>query len=818
MSKKFVGAENLSKSFATFVVKFKWVFVVLFVVLTILCVCLIPKIEVQYDLSSYLPEESDANRAMSLLKEEFDDKGMMYVMVKNLSKDDAVVVQNQLAEIEGVGAVTYVESENYRNGNALYTVTLSDYDSTEEAFETTEKILDCLDDKDAYYTGQSAYSYFTKLETEESIIKIGIVIVVIILIMLIFTSKTYFELMPMILVFGCSIALNMGTNVLFNGISYVSNLVSLVLQLALSLDYSIILLHRFMEERSLADNATDAAVNALSKGVVEILSSSLTTIGGLASLMFMSLPIGVEIGLSLAKSIVASLVAVIFLMPALLVLFDKPLMKSKHKNFVPSVLKPAREVIKGRKIIVPVFIVLIVLSAVGQSYNTYAFNMNGGSKIVVGQEAVQEGGFGTLNSLVVIVPKGDGEQERKMAEFVVSHEQIDSVTGLSCIDIGSQMEGITLPDGVEHIYLTDAMTKDEFKTLASGMLHVSMSENVGDIITSLYDEYCSANGIENSADTEIRVVDLLVYIYEDEEYEWLGNYKAFSGVLENFKGMLGQLVFAKNNLESDAYTRLTFNITAGIESDETFALIADLKENLGNYYDEFYITGESVVCYDMAEFFPQDNMFVSVFTIVFVLIILLFTFRNFGLPIILVLAIQGGIWINFVIPFLAGNSISFIGYLIISAVQMGATIDYAIVLTNRFKTTKHLYVSKFEAMAQAENAVFPTIITSGIILTVTGFTLGIASSGVVAGLGSLLGVGTLTSMLVVLFVVPSLLLLTDKITDKMDIIPCVKKLFGKEATSTAPMCLYDEEYVRKTHERTIEENACKISEKDVNED
>lgn len=796
MDKKFVGVSKISNAFATFVVKYKWVFVVLLAALTILCVCLIPKIQVQYDLSSYLPEESDANRAMSLLKEEFDDKGMMYVMVKNLSKEDAVAVQNELASIDGVGTVTYVESENYRNGNALYTVSLDDYDSTAEAFETTEKILDLLDDEDAYYTGQSAYSYFTKLETEESIIKIGVVIVVIILVMLFFTSKTYFELVPMILVFGCSIALNMGTNVLFNGISYVSNLVSLVLQLALSLDYSIILLHRFMEERALTDNAKDAAVNALSKGVVEILSSSLTTIGGLASLMFMSLPIGVEIGLSLAKSIVASLVAVIFLMPALLVLFDKPLMKSKHKNFVPSVLKPAREVIKGRKIIVPVFIVLIILSAVGQSYNTYAFNMNGGSKIVVGQEAVQEGGFGTLNSLVVIVPKGDGEQERKMAEYVMSRDGIDSVTGLSCIDIASQMEGITLPDGVEHIYLTDAMTKDEFKTLASGMMGGSsgMTTLVNNFVNEIYGGYCEANGIENSENTAIRVVDLLVYIYEDD---------SISSLLGDYKDMLGQLVFAKNNLESETYTRLTFNVTTGIESDETFALVADLKENLGNYYEDFYITGESVVCYDMAEFFPRDNTFVSVFTIVFVLIILLFTFRNLGLPIILVLAIQGGIWINFVIPFLAGNSISFIGYLIISAVQMGATIDYAIVLTNRYKTTKHLYVSKFEAMAQSENAVFPTIITSGIILTVTGFTLGLASSGVVAGLGNLLGVGTLTSMLVVLFVVPSLLLLTDKLTDKLDIIPLVKKLLRKEVTADAPRCLYDEEYVREIPENEV---------------
>ena len=171
----------------------------------------------------------------------------------------------------------------------------------------------------------------------------------------------------------------------------------------------------------------------------------------------------------------------------------------------------------------------------------------------------------------------------------------------------------------------------------------------------------------------------------------------------------------------------------------------------------------------MADYFVFDNMIVSVCSLVFVLVILLFTFRNFSLPIILALAIQGGIWINFVIPFLAGNMVSFIGYLIITAIQMGATIDYAIVLTNRYRTTKHFYPDRYVAMAESVNAVFPTI-----ILTITGFALSIAASGVVSQMGLLLGIGTLASMIIVLLVLPSMLLLFEKIVDKTNF-PKIKK-------------------------------------------
>lgn len=790
--------------FSSFVVRARWAFIALFAVAMILCAVFIPMIDVKYDLSSYMPEESKTNTALTLLKEQFDDKGMAYVMVKGVTEDQATALAGEISAIDGVNTATFIPgsdtSYNDESQSALFTVVLDDHDSTEGAFAAVENIINTLDEGgwENYLTGQSAYSYYTRLETEDSMLKIGIVIVVAILLILLFTSRTYFELVPMLAVFGVSVLLNMGTNAIFPGISYISNLITIVLQLALSLDYSIILLHRFMEERQVYADVKTALSVALSKGIVEILSSSLTTIAGLLALTLMSLPIGVEIGLALAKGIVASLISVMFLMPALLSFSDKPLKKTEHKNFVPKVTKSSRAIVRARKVIVPLFLAVVVLAGVGQGFNTYSFNYNSGSMIVTGQDAIKEAGFGTLNTLVVVVPREDGvEKEKELIQAItedggkfdkdgiVNNENVNAIAYTQMMGIG----------------FSDTLTKAEIQSKITPLLgQVDLSgmgiesEDIGEMIGLLFDGYCAQNGKEQ--EEPVMVADLLDYMTDDIQplldmdltrlgevklvkailqatgktnvVELVGNAGAALDSFEQFSSVLSQVRFGIDNLRSAEYSRITFTIDVGVEDERAFALIDRLYAGLGDYYGEFYLTGESVACWEMADYFTVDNMVVCLCTLGFILVILLFTFRNFSLPVILALAIQGGIWINFAIPFLAGNSVTFIGYLIITAIQMGATIDYAIVLTNRYRTTRHLYPDRFTAMAEAENAVFSTIITSGSILTITGFALGVAASGVVAQLGILLGIGTLASILIVLLILPSLLLVTEKLVDKTD--------------------------------------------------
>ncbi len=778
MQKKLSKISHGLKKIPEGIVKLKWVFLVLFVALSIFGAVMIPHTKINYDLTGYLPAHCDSSTALELLKKEFDDKGMAYVMVKDVTPEKAGEIKTRLEKVEGVATVTYVESMNYKNNSALYTVTLKDYDSTAGAFDAVKGIIDALSDEKAYLSGQSAFSYYTKLETEQSIMKLGIAIVVIILLVMLFTSKTYFELIVLILVFGAAMAINMGTNFLFvNGISYIANLVALVLQLALSLDYSIILLHRYMEERDNGEDAKTATVTALTKGLPEILSSSLTTVAGLAALMLMTLSIGAEIGLSLAKGIVVSMATVIFFMPALLVIFDKPIQKTRHKSFVPNVTKPARAIVKARKVIVPAFLLIAILAGVAQGFNKYSFNYNSGSLIVAPKKVIEETGFGTLNSLVVVVPKGDAEKERQLVKYVESFDLIDKsqTTALATINVYSFIDA----DSSETLYLTDEVSKKDIGNLID-KIPSDAGVNpllIKPIIEGWFDDYVKKYLPEGTkpSKAKVRLIDLLDFAVREK-------FDAISGFIGDdpeklaYLEQIKQISFAKANLESEKYSRITFNINGGVEDDDVFELVKTLKSGVSDFYEERYITGESVVCYEMSEYFMKDNLMVCLFTDLFILVILLITFRNISLPIILILAIQGGIFINFAIPFLSKTSISFIGYLIISAIQMGATIDYAIVLTNRYRGIRKDFTDRYDAMAAATNAVFPTILTSGVILTATGFVMSMLSSGVVAQLGLLLGVGTLTSIIIVLFVLPSLLLVTEKVVDKTDF----SKLFRRK--------------------------------------
>lgn len=778
MQKKLSKISHGLKKIPEGIVKLKWVFLVLFVALSIFGAVMIPRTKINYDLTGYLPANCDSSTALELLKKEFDDKGMAYVMVKDVTPEKAGEIKTRLEKVEGVATVTYVESMNYKNNSALYTVTLKDYDSTAGAFDAVKGVIDALSDEKAYLSGQSAFSYYTKLETEQSIMKLGIAIVVIILLVMLFTSKTYFELIVLILVFGAAMAINMGTNFLFvNGISYIANLVALVLQLALSLDYSIILLHRYMEERDNGEDAKTATVTALTKGLPEILSSSLTTVAGLAALMLMTLSIGAEIGLSLAKGIVVSMATVIFFMPALLVIFDKPIQKTRHKSFVPNVTKPARAIVKARKVIVPAFLLIAILAGVAQGFNKYSFNYNSGSLIVAPKKVIEETGFGTLNSLVVVVPKGDAEKERQLVKYVESFDLIDKsqTTALATINVYSFIDA----DSSETLYLTDEVSKKDIGNLID-KIPSDAGVNpliIKPIIEGWFDDYVKKYLPEGTkpSKAKVRLIDLLDFAVRekfDAISRFIGDDPEKLAYLEQIK----QISFAKANLESENYSRITFNINGGVEDDDVFELVKTLKSGVSDFYEERYITGESVVCYEMSEYFMKDNLMVCLFTDLFILVILLITFRNISLPIILILAIQGGIFINFAIPFLSKTSISFIGYLIISAIQMGATIDYAIVLTNRYRGIRKDFTDRYDAMAAATNAVFPTILTSGVILTATGFVMSMLSSGVVAQLGLLLGVGTLTSIVIVLFVLPSLLLVTEKVVDKTDF----SKLFRRK--------------------------------------
>lgn len=754
-----IAKKSFLDKIASGIVKGRWVIGVLFLALIVVSIVMIPKTEVNYNLSTYLPKNSDTTKAVEIMNSEFGDQGIASVMIKEISEEEAQTIYTQLAAIEGVQSITYLPETDYKDNSAIFSIVTSAASASPQTEETIVRIVDFIRNYDAYIIGQSYANYAQKEEVNAQITSVGIIIIVLILLVLILTSKSFFEIVPILLTCGIAALINMGTNFLLGSVSYISNSISIILQLALSIDYSVILLHRFMEERQLYAPA-EAAKKALARAVPELLSSSLTTIAGLCSLMLMTLGIGMDLGLALSKGILISLACVILVMPCFFILFAKVIEKTKHRAFLPKVTKPFRAVLKARKIIVPVFLAVIVAAFSTQLQNRYSFQMNT-SAYDANVAAVSET-FGTQNTLAVLIPKEHYEKERNLIRDISEHAATAAVTGFTTVEI---MPGLGLADS-----LTAAQAGILVQTLGLSQQQIEM----------LYQAYIA----ENDPDTTIPLNEYKIMLADLTEY--IASVSQSWALPAELVRQLERLTSVRTNFEGKTYARIIVKVNAEIESEQSYDFIDFTKSKISEYYSEYYVTGESVVNYEMYRAFPSDNLKVSLVTIAFLFVILLLTFRNFGIPFILLLTILGGTWLNFSMSVIFATPISFIGYLLVSAIQMGATIDYAILLTNRYRQMKCGFRDPKVAMAEAVNAVFPTILTSGIILTFTGIILGILNaSGVVSSLGYMLGRGTFFSMLMVLFVLPSFLVISDKILDKL--------YFGKRKNTCGLVAAEEEE-------------------------
>lgn len=719
------------------IVKFRYIILLLFVGLMVLSAIGIQKTQVNYDMSEYIPSASLGAQSLKVLKEEFGDHGSADVLIRGITKEEAGSIARDLADVSGVLSVQFDVATGYKNGSAIYTVLMESSNSSAQTETAVKSIIALLSGKEAYLAGESMSSYYTKLYVGEELLLITIIVAVLIIAILLLTSRSFFEIFLLILVFGAAALINMGTNFLLGSISYISNSIAIVLQLALAIDYSIIFLHRFTEEREKLQQK-EAIVASLSKAIPDILSSSLTTVAGMCALMFMQLSIGFDIGAVMAKGIVISMLTVILLMPVLLMLSAKAIEKTEHRSFIPRIDKPMRKVLSARKILLPIFILIIGVSMTGQFFNAYSFNLNA-SDIALRNKAEIEADFGVMNPLVVLVPKGNYEKERALIEYTMQSGIVDGVQALSMTEI---MPGLRL---------CDELTAQEFSVFAQ------TAGITAEQVQGLFLYYMSVHSPSEAgppAEYRVELLSMLEFVYSVGEQ---------MGIPIEFREMLSPIIAVRAEFEGENYSRIIFNINAGLEDESTLVFIEDISTAYSAYYPQFYICGESVVLYEMQKAFPRDNMVVTLFTIAFILLVLLVTFRNFLIPLLLVFTIQGAIWVNFLIPLLSGNPMIFIGYLLVSAIQMGATIDYAIVLTSRYREMRKNIPDKSEAMVKALSALFPTILSSGLILTLTGFVLSIfASASVTAALGSLLGAGTLISILMVLFVLPPLLLAFDR--------------------------------------------------------
>ena len=734
---------------ARFIVDKRKAFYLVFLAACLFCAASISKVEVNNDITSYLPPETETRRGLSLMEEEFTTLGSARVMAANITYEQAARLAEALEEVEGVAGVVFDGTEDhYQNASALFDVSFEEENDTEGTSAALAEVEALLEPYDSYIVSGDGMSSDVLAQEMSVILLIAAVVIVAVLL---FTSKSYLEVLVFLIVFVVSALLNMGTNFIFGSISFITNSIAVVLQLALAIDYAIIFCHRYMEERELLD-AREADISSLSKAIVEISSSSLTTISGLVALMLMQFRIGFDMGIVLSKGIVCSMLTVFLLMPGLLMLFNRGIEATRHKNFVPQITVWGRVVMKLRFVLPVLFVAVTAACVVFSNRCDYVFSTNStnsGNKPAyrVALDKINDT-FGYSNTIAVLVPRGDYRSEGALLRRVEAMEPITSATGLANIEVE------------EGRFLTDELTPRQFSELAG--VDIELARLLYQAYGLSVEEYGAI--FQDPDDYAAPLLEVFSFLLEQKDK---GVVSLTAEQEETVEDLREQLDTGLSQLRGEHWSRLVFTADLPEESPETYALLDQIRAVAAEYYgDQVLLVGNSTNARDLSESFTGDNLKISVLTVLFVMVILLFTFQSAGLPVLLVLTIQGSIWINFSYPYLTDTNLFFMSYLIVSAIQMGATIDYAIVITNRYMDLKQ-DMDKKAAAVEALNQAFPTIFTSGSIMTVAGFLIGkLSTDTIISSIGDTLGRGTLTSIILVMTVLPQLLVLGDTIIER----------------------------------------------------
>ena len=743
--------ESFMMKLATFIVDKRNLFFLLVVISVIFTMFSRNWVEVENDMAFYLPPESETRQGLDVMEDQFTTFGTARVMVANITLGTAQALETQLSKLEGVQSIAFDDtSDHYAQASALYDITF-DYDEKNEAcLDALETVKASLSGYDIYVSTSLGNAKGDIISAEVNVIMVYVA--VIILVVLLLTSQTYAEVPVLLLTFVTGMIMNMGSNFLLGKISFVSNSVTSILQLALSLDYAIILCNRFKDEHQTLP-IREATIVALSKAIPEIGASSLTTIGGLVAMMFMQFRIGPDMAICLIKSILFALLAVFVVMPGLLVLFGPLMDRTRHRSFVPPIPFVGRFAYRTRFIIPPVFLAVILLALHFSGNCPYAYGYGGIetpklNNIQIAEQMIDDT-FTSSNLVALVVPTGDYTAERMMLNDLEQRDEVDYTLGLSNVEA---MDGYMA---------ADRLTPRQFAELAD--LDYELAKGIYTAYAAKHEEFGQIVGSVSTYSVPLMDMFLFVCDQLDEGYVTLD-----AEQMDTLNNAREQLTNARLQLQGDTYNRVLVYLTLPEGGQETYAFLDTMAETARKYYPQgnIYVVGNSSTEYDFQKTFSRDNSVVSAVSIFIVLLVLLFTFKSAGMPILLILVIQGCIWINFSIPAFTGTPLFFMSYLVVSSIQMGANIDYAIVIASRYMELKN-EMSHQDAIIETMNFAFPTIITSGTILAVAGILIGqMTSEAAIVGIGQSLGRGTILSIFLVMFVLPQILLLGGTVVEK----------------------------------------------------
>lgn len=666
------------------ITRHKKLVIAIFLVATVISAVLILGVSVNYDLTDYLPEDSESTIALDLMYEEFGS-GVpnTRVMVRNLTLTGAVEMKEKIAQAPGVTGVMWLDDtqdmstpielmdsatveQYWHDGTALYQVTIEEGRESEAVAALYEML-----GSDVAISGNSANTASMQNLVVSEVVGAASILIPIIIIILLLTTTSWISPALFLLTIGVAVLINMGTNVVFGEISFVTQSVSPILQLAVSLDYAIFLLNSFGRHRQEVDISETAMRLAIKESFSSIAASAATTLFGFMALMFMRFGIGSDLGLNLMKGIVLSYVSVMVFLPALALASVKLLDKTSHRPIIHTGKRLGRALVKVRIPALILVLIAVIPCYLAQTRADFLYgNGTPDTRTDYGRDTVAiNEEFGESNALVLLVPRGDPGAEAKMAEELAGIDHVTSV--------------------------------------------LSYAGTVGAVPEGFLDE----------------------------------------SIVSQFY--------------SDGYARIIMYTDTSEEGDEAFAVVEQVRAAADKYYSESWLCGQSANLYDMRDVVTADSTLVNWIAIGFIFLTLLVTFKSATLPFILLFVIEAAIWINLSVPYFADQPLVYIGYLVINTVQLGATIDYAILMTNGY-TANRRTMGKREAVVATLNTNFESVLTSGVILTAAGLCLGFVSSlQVVAELGILLARGTVLSMAMVVLALPALLMLFDPLTARL---------------------------------------------------
>lgn len=569
---------NLWLTVATFIVNKRKAIEILFVLAIIYSVLCINKVQVNQDITSYLPADSETRQGLSIMDEQFMTYGSAKVMLANVTFNQADSLVDSLENVDGVKEVAFDDSSDHFKGtNALFDITFSGTSDEQVSKDALNSVKDILADYDVYVSTEvgSEESSAESLAKDMNIILVLAVVVIVAVLLL--STKAYLQIPVLLITFGVAAILNMGTNYWFGTISSITNSIAVVLQLALAIDYAIILCDRFMEEHETLD-AEEAVKVALSKAIPEISSSSLTTISGMVAMMFMQFRLGYDMGIILVKAIILSLISVFFLMPGVLLIFAKGIDKTHHKCYVPKITIVGKFANKTKYIIPPLFIICLVFAFMKSNNCQYIYDTSSivsakKSESKVAQETIEET-FGASNQLVVMVPKGDYESEHKVVKKLQNLDYVTSALALSNVSINDEY---VLTDKLSPRQFSELVGIDREVVEVLYMAYAYNQEQYGPVVTGI-DDY------------DVPIIDMFLFLYDQykEGYVTLD-----SNLDEKLTTLYDTLHDAQLQLQGSDYSRLVLNISLPVEGQETYDALEEIRGIAAQYYSK-----DSVICYD----------------------------------------------------------------------------------------------------------------------------------------------------------------------------------------------------------------------------